>query len=365
MGKRNDEPNGEVALALGGGGFLSVAEMAGLTSGLLSVLMKKSTELVASDNALAESGLFSRVTSINSISGGSWFTSRLAYSENFTSTIEEVAKQQVISSAVTGRPRNETIQEVTKTYNKNDLYLKLIKEGEDTPIASKLTAVGNLVTKIESIITRNAKDLPEATQQAFGLIGTLLDKGFLGNLKLLPIQWFDVVTKVLGDIPDGTTFGDPVQEWAVDKKWRIIVSAETPNSTNPDLFFDGSKKNYLKYNLDPAPPSIFIPVTFSTILGNKSQNEPATYEDATGLLSTYEVVYKGRDFPLSSKKEEEWARDKLVGSNKKKFCQEYKKSELAVQKNIAFTHCAKGCAQSSILCTLCTFLCTNHIFVHR
>lgn len=66
-------PESDLALALGGGGFLSVTDMAGLTAGLLSVLMKEDPALVLSDNALFESGLFDRVGSISSISGGSWF----------------------------------------------------------------------------------------------------------------------------------------------------------------------------------------------------------------------------------------------------------------------------------------------------
>ena len=74
-----------MALALGGGGFLSTTDMAGLTAGLLSVLMTKDASLGAKkdkgEDSLVESGLFSRVETINSISGGSWFASKLIYSE--------------------------------------------------------------------------------------------------------------------------------------------------------------------------------------------------------------------------------------------------------------------------------------------
>ncbi len=83
-----------VSLALGGGGFLSTAEMTGFTAGLLSVLMKKNDSLGAKNNgedSLLESGLFSRVESINSISGGSWFASKLIYSEQYRRMIEELA----------------------------------------------------------------------------------------------------------------------------------------------------------------------------------------------------------------------------------------------------------------------------------
>jgi hypothetical protein len=86
-----------VALALGGGGFLSVTDMTGLTAGLLSVLMQEDNKLLESDNALSQSGLFDRVGSISSISGGSWFISKLAYSQKFREMIESVAKSQTLS----------------------------------------------------------------------------------------------------------------------------------------------------------------------------------------------------------------------------------------------------------------------------
>ena len=67
--ERRLPPEANVALALGGGGFLSTAEMTGFTAGLLSVLMKKNDSLGAKNNgedSLLESGLFNNNAKINS-----------------------------------------------------------------------------------------------------------------------------------------------------------------------------------------------------------------------------------------------------------------------------------------------------------
>ena len=86
----------------------------------------------------------------------------------------------------------------------------------------------------------------------------------------------------------------------------------TPNSNSPDLIFDGGSlnylkynMNYLKYNINSDPPTKYIPVRFSGVLG--CPNEPADAYDSSGLLSKYEVEYKGKDFPFKSLREKEWA----------------------------------------------------------
>ncbi len=88
----------------------------------------------------------------------------------------------------------------------------------------KLTGLTRVLAKIESIIKKSPIEVPEGTLQTIGLIGTLLDKGFFGNLKILPIQWFDAGTKILDDIPGSTTFGDPVQVSRMESEKQKMTS---------------------------------------------------------------------------------------------------------------------------------------------
>jgi len=290
-------PESDLALALGGGGFLSVTDMAGLTSGLLSVLMKEDPALVLSDNALFESGLFDRVGSISSISGGSWFAAKLAYSADFRKMIEFVAKSQVISSS---NDLKGSLQQVTKAYN--GLYTKelldISKRGEDTvwyKVVSSLLAPfkdSRLITELFHGMNALAEEMEQSL-------------GFLGLLKELNPDHF--VEYVLSDIPSTMLIGDPVQDWAKDKQWRIIVSALTPNKSenkNPlsistvNVLYDvwglgDFRGDFMEYSIEPRPETIMIPVGFSSILGCQECAAPYPY-DSSGLLAQYSTHFKGK-----------------------------------------------------------------------
>jgi hypothetical protein len=284
----------DVALGLGGGGFLSVTDMSGLTSGLLSVLMQQDPNLVDSNNALAESGLFSRVKSINSISGGSWFASMLAYSNTFRTTLEEVAKAQAKTS---------DSNKVADIYNQRDKIYRLSQSGlQKTPLG-KLASLLNNALKV----VKKSDGLPQSALQAVGLIATLIDRGVIGE-QPLPIQWYDVLGYILEDDMQGLTFASPVQDWAIGKKWRVIVSVVAPNGTEEyDTIFNGNDQNYLRYSIFPSPPVEFLPARFSAVLGDP--NAPADEFDSSGLLSKYQVKYSGKDFPFTLLlKEQPWAK---------------------------------------------------------
>jgi hypothetical protein len=126
--ERRLPPEANVALALGGGGFLSTTDMAGLTAGLLSVLMTKDGSLGVKkdkgEDSLVESGLFSRVETINSISGGSWFASKLIYSEQYRRMIEELAF---------AKAKGASIAELSEIFQKEDSIVKLANLAENTP----------------------------------------------------------------------------------------------------------------------------------------------------------------------------------------------------------------------------------------
>jgi hypothetical protein len=189
--ERRLPPEADVALALGGGGFLSVTDMAGLTAGLLSVLMKQDPSLQNDDNALANSGLFNRVESISSISGGSWFAAKLAYSKDFRTMIENVAKAS--------QANKNSMKKVAEVYSALDRSLELAESGQDNWLAKSLSAI------IAKFASYGIGTFTEATKQSLGFLGTLAAK------EKLPLQWSTITKYVLDDIPENTKFGSPVQ----------------------------------------------------------------------------------------------------------------------------------------------------------
>ena len=312
--QHNDRlPDADVALALGGGGFLSVTDMAGLTSGLLSVLMKQNSTLIDDDDALANSGLFNRVGSISSISGGSWFAAKLAYSKDFRTMIEDVAKAQATSD----KSIEGTLKVVRDAYNAmyTSKTLAIAEVGEDTELFKKLESFLAPLTGFGA--------LPEEAKQSLAFLATLKagDKAHF--------SWSDVTGFVLNDIPPTATIGDPVEAWAQDKNWKIIVSAVTPkeNIFGPDmrrllkanrLYNDG--ENFLEYTVDVGPENknlfetwvdfvdvldflppthpkeMLLPASFSAVLGCRDCAAPYPFDSSSpGLLETYEVQYAGKN----------------------------------------------------------------------
>ena len=198
-----------VALALGGGGFLSTAEMTGFTAGLLSVLMKKNDSLGAKNNgedSLLESGLFSRVESINSISGGSWFASKLIYSKNFRRMIETLAFAKAKQGAC--------VAEVSEIYRKEDSFVKLADLAENAPVIKWLDNFYRVFSKLADDIVKSdilPERLPEALKQALGWILIIAKNEALeGSGDLKPLKWETVVKYILDDI-ENYKFGDDVQ----------------------------------------------------------------------------------------------------------------------------------------------------------
>ena len=189
-----------MALALGGGGFLSTTDMAGLTAGLLSVLMTKDASLGAKkdkgEDSLVESGLFSRVETINSISGGSWFASKLIYSEQYRRMIEELAF---------AKAKGASIAELSEIFQKEDSIVKLANLAENTPTV-KLIETFYQSLSILGVSKELLKGFPEL-KQSLGLILTIVENE--GNK--LPLQWETVVKYVLGDDIENYKFGHDVQ----------------------------------------------------------------------------------------------------------------------------------------------------------
>jgi hypothetical protein len=140
--------------------------------------------------------------------------------------IEFVAKSQAITS---GDDPKGALQQVINAYN--GLYTKelldIAMRGEDTPwykIASSLLAP----FKDNAIITLLFSGMNGLAEQAKQSLGFL---GLLKELNPDHFSWANVVEYVLSDILSSMLIGDPVQDWAKDKQWRIIVSDITPNKS--------------------------------------------------------------------------------------------------------------------------------------
>jgi len=277
----------KIALTFGGGGFLSTTDMTGITAGLLAVLMHKNNTLQLTNNALFQSGLFSKVESINSISGGSWFAARLAYSEKYRQMVESVALAKIEG------------MDVAKTFITKDTILKFAEKGLQEKLTGRLFKL--LIEGLQRINFRGDDDALEAVKQFVGLLAVL--KNNKGDKN---IQWEEAGSFILDDIQN-FTLGHPVQDWAKGKNWRIIVSAVTPPKgagllkKGPDVIFSDFPKAKLEYTIDSNV--LYFPVKFSTILGYP--NAPLSVTDKydssdEGLLSTYNVEYDG--FNLDKKK---------------------------------------------------------------
>jgi hypothetical protein len=65
-------------------------------------------------------------------------------------------------------------------------------------------------------------------------------------------------------------------------------------------------QNFLEYTVEPAAPEMLLPARFSAVLGYPG--DPADPYDSSGLLKTYEVEYKGKNYPRDFfKGKQEWA----------------------------------------------------------
>jgi len=275
-------PHGaNVALSLGGGGFLSTTEMSGFTAGLLAYAMKhdKTNALIRSDSPLLESDLFGGVKSINSISGGSWFAALLIYSEKYRTTTESLAKTYIQSP----HP-DRAIAEVSKTFREGDSFTKLVDRAEST--AAKL-----LGPKLDFILNLINADISERLKQLLGLLLVV------SRNQDKPINWKTFIDDFVLDDIKGTKFKDDVQEWAKGKTWRIIVTAVTPKEPDSDfIYVSKNSLNFLNYTMHPKPEYDAQPVLFSAVLGFPEaaacKYDPSSPKNALRLKN---VVYEGQD----------------------------------------------------------------------
>lgn len=298
-----------VALALSSGGFKTMAEDVGMTTGLLAILMKERPELQTHPSPLASSALFGDIDTISSVSAGTWFTCSLAYSETFRIMIEDMARAAASSDV---QSHNKTYDIFNSKYSKrfNDLATN-----SDVDVGEKyFTKAKDTVNSLYNNFFE--KNIPD--QVEFGLLLTAYIKQNNDGLA----SWNSIVDTILMMDDVGETMGrnqdNPIQEWSAGKAWAIITAiapipnyrqyvwnAECKNSqhivSNFKQLFKRIKSNSLSYNVEQPKKntSSFIPARFSIILGSdKSTSAPIPF--GPPLLDELKVNYHG-DVPNSKR----------------------------------------------------------------
>ena len=189
----SDEANG-VALTLGGGGFLSTTEQAGFTAGLLAYTLNQDQSL-GLENSLYESGLFGNVTSINSISGGSWFAAKLIYSKKYVHLMEMLAYAKARKQADRAS--------LSDIFEQNDVFQQLVDTAQNKLFASRFLKMVSREFPGNEIL----QDL-QKFEEYLGLILKVAKDQKGKN----PINWQTVVDYyILGDDDKDVTFGSDVQ----------------------------------------------------------------------------------------------------------------------------------------------------------
>jgi len=257
----------ELALALGGGGILSVADMTGMTAGLLGVSCVKNPE---KDCTIENSGLYDQVRTISSISGGAWFASKLAFDGLFLNSIESMAQ---------------------------------------------IGSHHGISQKYNDIFSKNLIELAQEAAQEYELLNALVPDSWRESVMLMlalkddssseVASWWDFLERaILSGIPKNTTLGSQhVQNWARGKQWAIPVSIMTPphDGQHANTMFrqklrksGPSKVNQLTYDsVGQNPPALFHPARFSVVLGGGMDSAPMPYSNDVGLTET-ELKYHGQ-----------------------------------------------------------------------
>jgi hypothetical protein len=238
--------------------------------------MKRDPTLIEDASPLAKSGLYNDVSSLSTISGGSWFTSYLAYSKIYRIMVEKIAKQ-VVSGEEKGTVMNTFYDDYGRRF---DEFSHLIVATSD-PLKDSID-ITHLGDKIP--------DVMQTTASAFGLFSAYAK---LSSRDGGQFSWYSLIKFLLGDDINEATLGSEVQDWCKGKSWNIISFALTPSSpyrsylwvSSPDL------NKQLSYDVVGEEGSMFVPIIFSTVLGYPTAATPLP--EANAIAKTLEIRHYG------------------------------------------------------------------------
>jgi len=263
------------ALAFGGGGLKSVSDQSAIVASLIAARASR-----GGDATLTSTGLMDNVDSIAGISGGSWFSTNLAFSEQFRKMVESIAQYSL--SGELSKIKSKFIDDYAQTL----IDAADNSEGIGLPLLTFLTElIGDpgLIMFID-----------------------LVSRIFETKNNTL-FTWRDMMPYVVPGVPEDTTFSDEPQEWAIGKNLAICAAAAMPPVPedsfllrNEYVWWDRTnliREQYLMYSADLKSGEDLnrersTPVVFSHTLGSPDGTE-APFPFVAPALNDFNIKYSG------------------------------------------------------------------------
>mmetsp|Transcript_129472 Transcript_129472/g.413894 ORF Transcript_129472/g.413894 Transcript_129472/m.413894 type:complete len:558 (+) Transcript_129472:42-1715(+) len=252
-------PASRSCLALQGGGLRSVAVFTALTSGLMHAAHTSN-----SPPTLHGSGLYAKLASLASVSGGSWFAAELIYSERFLNLVEGIAADHKQAAAMFGERWTGPWLSVAR---KDDFFVKVLAK-----ISGELGQVGA------------AEDL--------------LMAGYFWKTGLTWTNFTLELLETTAGIDMSYTLGHPVMDWAKHKTWLCCHTLVAPSSkqslSRVHIFDHLEPEASVKSTLEgDSGLGEFVPATYSIVLGSASARAPVPYVAETAVPKSARWSYAG------------------------------------------------------------------------
>merc|ERR1740139_1160633 len=266
----------EKAIAFGGGGLKSVVDQIAVVSSLLAARVRNE----GGDVTLTSTGLMDNIDIITGISGGAWFSTNLAYSEQFRKMVESIAEY-----SLSGELSNIKGKFV-------DDYARALIDAADSSDGIGLP----LFTFLSELIG----------DPGFIMFVDLISSIYEKNNNTL-FSWKDLMPYVVPGVSEDATFSHEPQEWAIGKKLGVCAAVAMPPVPedsfllrNEYLWWDRTslgREQYLLYTTESVSGADLnrerhIPVLFSHTLGSPD-GEKAPYRFISPALSDFKITYSG------------------------------------------------------------------------
>lgn len=249
----------EKGLALEGGGFLAHAAHTGVLTALLSLTKLDSDDAplhhwyLAKTPGLAQeaaasnkshgynsrlAALMSSVKTISTSSGGSWWMSQLAFSENFLGLIDAIAKKPETAGALYKERWMDpflqalVIAPLVPTPGGEQVDIKKVLQSQ-TPLPESPSSLLDERDEVhhasnDSVVSENILGNPFIQVVLEVIVMSVASKGK---------SWTELVKLLLqstsGDMTGDETLGSKVNEWAKGKSWLIGTAISSPGGSGP------------------------------------------------------------------------------------------------------------------------------------
>lgn len=292
------------AMAFEGGGFLSVADFAGVVAGALHALPQDDSRKSGIER------LFEKFGTLTSISGGTWFIAQLVYSKKFQLLMEASAKLPWLAEEMWNL----------------QYYAQVLNPLVGTSLGGTVSGLAQCVWKLKNLALLQQED-PAAAMLQMKEEGLSIPIPYaveiLAEVSILiqagGLSWQDLVEQMLqrasgisATKPLGTKFAN---NWAKGKLYVIGSTAVTPpgdadfsglspNSSLDNLVLFAKHSGTQNFSYTSAFPKepvghnpILLPVKFSTIVGaGEDQHAPLPFcatADCFGVTQTYQGTVQG------------------------------------------------------------------------